>query len=250
MAGDWLKFDSALPEKPETLAMTAALGWDDPDLTVGKLMRVFRWFDQQTTDGNAVGVTAALLDRVVGVTGFVTAMASVGWIIVGDHSLQLANFAKHNGASAKSRAQTAKRVANHRSVTPDHQERNAASVTEALAREEKRREDISVANATGVPPPPPQDHVSAADVIFALGVPLLTAAGVSDRNARSMLGLQRKQHGDAAVIDALKRCAQEGPIQPVPWLQAALSVRPPPNKRQSIEDENRRVADAFIARIK
>jgi len=35
MAGDWIKFECSLPEKPETLAITVAMGWDDPDLTVG-----------------------------------------------------------------------------------------------------------------------------------------------------------------------------------------------------------------------
>ncbi len=137
MAGEWLKFDCSLPEKPEVLAITVALGWDDPDLTVGKLMRLFRWFDQQTVDGNAAGVTAALLDRIVGVTGFVQCVADVGWVVIGDGFLSLQNFERHNGATAKGRAQTAKRVANHKANAKG----NAPSVTEALPREEKRREE-------------------------------------------------------------------------------------------------------------
>lgn len=114
MAGEWLKFESNLPEKPEVLAITASMGWDDPDLTVGKLMRLFRWFDQHTTDGNAKAVTPALLDRMLGVPGFSAAVARVGWLIVSDAGLALNNFDKHNGQSAKSRSETAKRVANHR----------------------------------------------------------------------------------------------------------------------------------------
>lgn len=152
MAGEWLKFDCTLPEKPEVLAITVAMGWDDPDLTVGKLMRVFRWFDQHTIDGNARGVTAALLDRLIGVAGFVQAMCEVGWIVVSADGLSLHSFEKHNGATAKSRAQTAKRVANHRanaSETPATKPRNVRSVTEALAREEKRREEE-------IPPQPPK----------------------------------------------------------------------------------------------
>lgn len=141
MAGDWIKMECSLPDKPETLAITAAMGWEDPDLTVGKLMRVFRWFDQQTVNGNAAGVTATLLDRVIGVTGFVQAMCGVGWIVVTDTGLFLHNFDRHNGETAKKRAQTAKRVANHRSNANGNAEGNAVSVTEALAREEKRREE-------------------------------------------------------------------------------------------------------------
>lgn len=141
MAGEWLKFESNLPEKPEVLAITASMGWDDPDLTVGKLMRLFRWFDQHTTDGNAYGVTSALLDRVIGVTGFVQAVQKAGWIVVSADGIALNHFDYHNGASAKTRAQTAKRVANHRASAPSDDGRNAPTVTPALAREEKRREE-------------------------------------------------------------------------------------------------------------
>ena len=34
MAGDWLKMECSTPDKPEVLAITAHMGWDDPDLTV------------------------------------------------------------------------------------------------------------------------------------------------------------------------------------------------------------------------
>lgn len=141
MAGEWLKFECSLPEKPEVLAMTVAMGWDDPDLTVGKLMRLFRWFDQHTVDGNASGVTAALLDRLIGVTGFVQAVADTGWLVIDDKGLTLHNFDRHNGATAKSRALTAKRVANHRGGADGNAPSNAATVTAALAREEKRRKE-------------------------------------------------------------------------------------------------------------
>jgi len=69
-------------------------------------------------------------------------------------------------------------------------------------------------------PPSPEDR------IFALGVPLLTAAGVAERNARSMLGMLRKRHGDEAVADAIDRCAALQVSEPVSWLQAALKPKP------------------------
>lgn len=143
MAGEWLKFECTLPEKAETLAITVAMGWDDPDLTVGKLMRLFRWFDQQTVDGNAPSVTPALLDRIIGVSGFVTAVASVGWLVIEDGAIHLHNFDRHNGATAKSRALGAKRTAKSKSNAVGNGEGNAPTVTEASPREEKRREEIS-----------------------------------------------------------------------------------------------------------
>jgi hypothetical protein len=99
---------------------------------------------------------------------------------------------------------------------------------------------------------PPQAHApDAADVIFGLGLPLLTAAGVSDRNTRSMLGLMRKTHGDDAVIAALQRCATEKPLQPVAWLQAALKAAPRPgavSKPDAIALHNIGVGASYLAR--
>jgi hypothetical protein len=144
MAGEWLKMECATPDKPEVLALTVKMGWDDPDLTVGKLFRLWRWFDQQTTDGNAAGVTPALLDRQVGVSGFIKAVAEVGWLVITDAGITLANFDRHNGATAKSRAQGAKRVANHKSNAKANATGNGESVSEALPREEKRREEKKI----------------------------------------------------------------------------------------------------------
>ncbi len=141
MAGDWLKIDCSLPEKPEVLAITVAMGWDDPDLTVGKLVKVWRWFDQHTVAGNATGVTEALLDRLIGVTGMCAAMASVGWLVVTDGGLSLPKFDRHNGKTAKERVLTAKRVANHKAAAKANANGNDDTVTDALPREEKRREE-------------------------------------------------------------------------------------------------------------
>ena len=139
MAGDWLKVETATPDKPEIWAIAQQLNID-PDAVVGKLFRVWAWFDQQTEDGNAPTVTKMLLDRKVGVTGFCDAVIESGWMVE-DDSLTLTNFDRHNGQTAKNRALTAKRVAKHKktngtSVTP--------SVNDALPREEKRREENNI----------------------------------------------------------------------------------------------------------
>jgi hypothetical protein len=138
VAGDWIKMEAATPDKGEVLAITAAMGWDDPDLTVGKLFRVWRWFDQQTVDGNAPGVTSALLDRIVGVPGFAEAMRNVGWLTIETRGLSLPNFSKHNGKTAKARALTANRVSNFKAANA---EGNAEVTLPPLPREEKRREE-------------------------------------------------------------------------------------------------------------
>lgn len=135
MAGDWLKFDKSTPDKPEVFEIASQLQID-PDSVVGKLMRVWSWFDSHTEDGNALRVTPALLDRCAGHAGFVAAMQLVGWMVIENGGCRLPKFDRHCGATAKKRAlgknRTEKsRSSNAVSVTP--------SVTEALP--EKRREE-------------------------------------------------------------------------------------------------------------
>lgn len=237
MAGEWLKFECSLPEKPETLAITVAMGWDDPDLTVGKLMRLFRWFDQQTVSGNAPNVTAALLDRIIGVTGFIGAVASVGWIVVDESGISLANFERHNGTTAKSRAQTAKRVANHRGNGESNADSNAGTVTQALAREEKRREEkkdteakASVGRATRKCP---ADFVVTPELIAwaereAPGVDL----------ARETAKLRDHTYKTA-------RSDWDGAWRN--WMRTAADglAKLPANRQQAIEQRNRDVADRW-----
>lgn len=103
----------------------------------------------------------------------------------------------------------------------------------------------SEANASGADAP-----VQPVDAIFALGLPLLTTAGVSEKNARSMLGLLRKtakgKGGDAAVLGAIRQCVREQALNPVAFLQGCLKVDLAPlNKQEALETRNRAVADAW-----
>ena len=70
--------------------------------------------------------------------------------------------------------------------------------------------------------PLPADPVK---VLFDAGVSLLTAAGVSDRQARSLIGQWRRTAGDADVLAAIVRCRDQRITAPVPWLSAALRPR-------------------------
>jgi 5-methylcytosine-specific restriction endonuclease McrA len=113
MAGDWLKFEKATPDKPEVFAMSVALGLD-PDAIVGKLLRVWSWFDTHTESGNAKSVTHSFLDRIAGAAGFAVAMQNVSWLLLSDDGVSLPSFDKHTGQTAKARAETARRVSQHR----------------------------------------------------------------------------------------------------------------------------------------
>jgi hypothetical protein len=146
MAGDWMKIELELPDKPEVHAI-AGFTNIDPDAVVGKLIRIWQWFDKHTTDGNAHGVTYSLLDRISGVTGFGEAMNFAGWIVQNGTVLTMPKFDRHTSQSAKTRATTRVRVEKFR---------NAENVTKALPekrREEKRKKEY-------------KNNTAIADVLF------------------------------------------------------------------------------------
>lgn len=84
----------------------------------------------------------------------------------------------------------------------------------------KQRHSEAIASGGEPPGPDPKD------VVFGLGVPMLTAAGVKESNGRSFLAMQCKAHGDGAVAAALEACAIARPVQPIPWLQERLKPKP------------------------
>jgi hypothetical protein len=142
MAGDWIKIEHSLPDKPEVMEMASILGID-ADAVVGKLIRVWTWFDNHTDDGDAPVTVRALLNRCTGVSDFVSAMEQVGWITDLNGRLNVSRFDRHNGQTAKTRANTNRRVAKSRNG-------NGASVTNVTGKAlqkplpEKRREESPI----------------------------------------------------------------------------------------------------------
>lgn len=160
MAGDWIKFELATLDKPEVCQL-ADLANIDMDAVVGKLLRVWGWFDQHTEAGNAPSVSKRLLDRLVGVTGFCDFMKSVGWMLEEESVISLPRFERHNGKTAKNRLLTAKRVANHKAANAKG---NASSVSGALPREDVEKNKSKRKEQEPPLPPEGEAAVAAADV--------------------------------------------------------------------------------------
>lgn len=160
--------------------------WDDPrvgrlvDLTdtseaavIGGLYWLWATADQHTENGVMLGLSLRQIDRKTGIKGLGEALVEIGWLADHPEGVRIINFEDHNGASAKKRAQTAKRVAAYKAgnadsrdvegfdnacETLDDEEGNAVCVTEALPqrdlekrREEKREEDMAKTGATVLP---------------------------------------------------------------------------------------------------
>lgn len=135
MAGDWIKMDATLHEKPEVVRLSGILEIDR-FAVVGRLHRVWSWFDQQSRNGHAVGVTKMFVDELAMRDGFATALESVGWLVQEEDGLSVPGFDRHNGKSAKSRALASERK---RKSRDERDECHATSVTKAGP--EKRREE-------------------------------------------------------------------------------------------------------------
>jgi hypothetical protein len=75
VAGDWLKMEKATARKPEILRIAAALSIHS-DHAFGLCFRFWSWLDDNLETGNVSGVTAALLDELLGRSGFCDALIS------------------------------------------------------------------------------------------------------------------------------------------------------------------------------
>ena len=103
MAGDWIKVEHVMPDKPEVSLLADALEVSH-DEVVGKLVRFWIWVDQQSIDGRNLHVTEALIDRVTFCPGFCEKMLQVRWLKRRKRSgFIVPNFDRHNGKSAKGR---------------------------------------------------------------------------------------------------------------------------------------------------
>lgn len=139
MAGDWIKVECTLPDKPEVFWLADLLTLDR-DAVVGKCLRFWVWINQNMSrDGHAKGVTAVTVGHIVSHAGFGEALETVGWVRFDSAGMTIPNFDRHNSESAKHRALAAERK--RKSRLNGHDER-VTDVTQerdtSVTREEKR----------------------------------------------------------------------------------------------------------------
>lgn len=145
----WIKIDTTLFNKPEVVRISSLLKIKQTE-TVGLLVLFWTLAEGLTEDGTIPYYGRAEVDCAVNKRGFCQALESVGWIVVTDEGVSIPRFDRHNGRSAKRRAETSRRVNAHRlrNVTDVTREalqakrgkRNARN-EKVTPREEKIRED-------------------------------------------------------------------------------------------------------------
>lgn len=203
----------------------APISGADEDLATVAGLTVTRWR----------AIKAKLLAKfIVAEDGSITHKRAIKEVQRAEKVSKARSEAGKNGA-AKRWQKDGKAVANAMAEPSQNDGQSQSQVTRDSVPYGTGSEDAAGAEPAGVfnpvaspaqPPTPAPQPPSDRDRIFAEGVPLLTAAGVSEKNARSMLASLANRNGDANVVAAITRCAIERPVQPVSWLQAALKNAP------------------------
>lgn len=116
MPGTWIKWTKGLPNKPEVIRLAGLLR-TTREAVVCRLMSFWEWCDDTIPtenvrpDGTGViemspsaGDNAVTVDAIVGVSGFALALSTVGWAQFSGADLEIPNFGRHNGETAKTRA--------------------------------------------------------------------------------------------------------------------------------------------------
>lgn len=142
MAGEWIKVRTNLWDDPR-IGQLCELTDQGEAAIIGGLYWLWATADEHSSDGLLHGMTTRTIDRKTGVPGLGKALVTIGWLTETEQGVTVSRFEEHNGASAKQRALTAKRVSNHKAnakVTQEALPETEQTVTTALPREDKNKE--------------------------------------------------------------------------------------------------------------
>lgn len=135
---NWIKVLNTLPRSRAVFSLMRGMRCKR-HAAIGLAVDWFCWLDENSTGGET-GMTDEEIDEVLGAKGAAKSLAEIGWIEHDEAGFVVAvDFCKHNGISAKRRAETARRV------TKCKAKGNAKSVTKVTsgALTDKIREEKS-----------------------------------------------------------------------------------------------------------
>jgi hypothetical protein len=152
----WIKVRINIHNQPEVLGIARACSLG-VDTVVGKLFRMWAWFDEMSVSGHVSYGTNVWLDSFVGHEGFSEACVKVGWLESSSDGLTMPNFDRHNGESSKKRLTDAARKRKSRSSQIEKSASSPQNVREMSQekcdqrREEKRREETTTTTVVELP---------------------------------------------------------------------------------------------------
>ncbi len=145
MAGDWIPWMKGLSKKREVLAIARSTG-RDRRLVACLLMEFWEWADSETEDGFLRGMAVRILSAFCPDTddAFWRAVIEVDWLRERENSLEIPNFSRWMGNSAKRRLSDAKRKRQNRSANrPQNVRKMSASEADKMRTTEQNRTEES-----------------------------------------------------------------------------------------------------------
>lgn len=208
MAANWIPIRPDLwgADKVEGIADLTGLA---VDTVVGKLVRVWGWFDSETTNGAFLHAQACALDKHADHPGFAAAMLKVGWLTVENGAVIMPDFDAWHTEPAKTRMKNAKRMRRGRT----------RNVLETVHKTRTTGQDRTEQN---IPPPTPPlgDEVESSDVseletalAEALGAPATDPE--KRRRAKTLAQLQQLEATPADVATRVARHRRNWPDRTV-----------------------------------
>jgi hypothetical protein len=146
----WIKMRVELSNDPAVMRLVKITGLDRFSV-IGRLFSLWAWTDVNSTDGRVQFVDADDLVHVVGSRDFVDALCKISWLKVKKTHVELPGFSKHNGESAKARAQKNQRQARWREKKIVDAPPSTPVDGKTSTRGEERRGDIKTSARTASP---------------------------------------------------------------------------------------------------
>lgn len=267
------RLSTALPNHPKTKKLIRRLG----DGGAWKFVCLILWAAANRSDGDLSGLTDEDLELAVDWTGedgaLVAALVEVGFVDGEQGSRHIHDWEDWNpwAAGAEARSEKSRWAA----LCKQHGRREAAKMMPEYAKRLldacQNVPDAVPDSASGTPladsgsapspspsplpksipttsgPQPVSELPIEPDPIFGTGLDFLKRKGVPEKQARSFLGLLRKELADDLTVSALLAEADRiDASQPVEWLRAAAKARKnqrgPPNQQRPLSKS----AEAFL----
>ena len=242
MAGDWIKMRSNLWDDPRVGALVD-LTESSEAAVIGGLYWLWATADQHSEDGCMPKLSMRQIDRKTGIPGFAAALVQIEWLTDDPQGVVILNFQEHNGATAKKRLLTAKRVANFKlgnaGVTQGALPDEHGTVSGALPRERDRdREEgnTPAPDGAGGDPPPVDMTALTKSELWKAGKSLLREQGMPMAQCDTFIGKLVKDHGEAAVLEAVQVAVVNRPAGASDYLVGVLREKTKPTPKTTQAD--------------
>lgn len=216
MAGEWIAYDLALPDKPEVQELIDLTG-EPVEAVVFNLLRLWGWASMHCGDGTA-RMTLPRLVRTCGADEpFWQAVAAVGWLKIDANAATVAvpGWDRRFSQAAKSRMQHRERAAAQNDNDPGRRrlKKTACAQAQAVPAPERSRGEE---NRGDNPPPPPRaaaqvDPAEASATLRAAWATAAKAGHVQPYRARGLPDAFGERVSEPGWLDEALRAVEHLP---------------------------------------